>query len=302
MKKKKKNQHPISNSQKEQPKLSSRRDATKKILGTTTLVFGLPFLGKSWSKPSTYLLGREDTPTENFSVDPKEPKSVLKMTSTTTASPNTTTASPTTTTASPTTTAPPTSTTAVVPVELVFFKVVKIDDSKARLEWQTASEINNKGFEIQMSLGDLDKSWKNIGFVDGKINTLEKVNYFYEVSDLTAGVYYFRLNQIDTDGTSTFTPIRSIAMHSKDKFKLQKPYPNPIKDRSTFELTVSDGQIVTIDLYSFAGRKIKQLSKAYIGAGETQQFDIFAEGLASGFYILKITGQYFSTSEKIKVL
>ncbi|TAE11869.1 MAG: choice-of-anchor D domain-containing protein [Bacteroidetes bacterium] len=74
---------------------------------------------------------------------------------------------------------------------------------EVRLEWATASEINNKGFEVEMS--DNGLAYKKIAFVEGKGNSL--TSNIYQLTTIQPNDGYYRLKQIDFDGTFTYSPV-----------------------------------------------------------------------------------------------
>ena len=113
---------------------------------------------------------------------------------------------------------------ALLPVELMDFQVTIVDENKSKLSWQTASELNNEGFSIQRS--SLDEEWIEIGFLPGHgASTRLQTYHFYDEKPL-GGINYYRLGQIDFDGTIHYSPIRSIAFTKQKKLLV---YPNPVK-------------------------------------------------------------------------
>jgi hypothetical protein len=85
-----------------------------------------------------------------------------------------------------------------LPVELVHFSAIA-SDSHIQLEWATASELNNAGFEIEAGVDGRD--FRRLGFVEGSGTTNEAKSYSYEFDALTPGLNYVRLRQVDFDGS-----------------------------------------------------------------------------------------------------
>ncbi len=96
------------------------------------------------------------------------------------------------------------STTYPLPVEFLTF-LGYCKENKNIIYWQTASETNNYGFEIQKSSDA--QEWENIGFVYGQGNNNSDVSYQYEDINPYIPTSYYRLKQIDNDGNSTFSQI-----------------------------------------------------------------------------------------------
>ncbi|MDX1440231.1 MAG: hypothetical protein R3284_10040, partial [Rubricoccaceae bacterium] len=85
---------------------------------------------------------------------------------------------------------------ATVPVELTSFDA-QVSGDDVVLSWETASETNNAGFEVQLKQGN---DWQVLGFVEGNGTTTEAQTYSYRAEDMDVGTHTFRLKQIDYDG------------------------------------------------------------------------------------------------------
>ncbi len=169
--------------------------------------------------------------------------------------------------------------TAVVPVELTYFTGHLTTENTTQLNWQTASEINNHGFEIQRATGsgqlDNNLEWENIGFVLGEGNTAETMNYEFIDLQPKAGINYYRLKQVDFDGRFEYSKTLNIEYRIlNDELRI---FPNPIQN----ELNIMDGQgLATI--YSLLGQSIRTFNI------QSSTFKINTANLANGQYILYI--------------
>ena len=90
----------------------------------------------------------------------------------------------------------------IVPVELTSFSA-NVNENIVTLNWSTATEINNSGFEIERKSANAE--WTNIGFVAGSGSTTEIRNYSYQDNSVTSGSYSYRLKQVDYDGTFEYS-------------------------------------------------------------------------------------------------
>jgi choice-of-anchor B domain-containing protein len=97
----------------------------------------------------------------------------------------------------------------VLPVELIGFQA-RPEGTSALLDWATASERDNAGFEIQHSTDGI--SWEVKGFANARNDGQYPARYGFEVKGLTPGVHFFRLRQVDTDGRSDLSSIESISI------------------------------------------------------------------------------------------
>ena len=111
-----------------------------------------------------------------------------------------------------------------MPVELLSFKG-KATQSGIELEWETASESNNDRFEVERSLDG--KSFDKIGSVDGAGTTSVKQNYSYTDYVTRAGTFYYRLRQVDHDGTYDYSKTVAVKLKSLPGGGKFSVYPNP---------------------------------------------------------------------------
>ncbi|NJL76689.1 MAG: T9SS type A sorting domain-containing protein [Saprospiraceae bacterium] len=162
-----------------------------------------------------------------------------------------------------------------LPVELLSFKGHSLGES-VKLEWHTASEVNNRGFEVERSTDG--KSWKAIGFVAGNGTTLEAQNYTFLDEQPAAGINYYRLQQVDFDGAFEYSEIVVVNFELggvKDELMV---YPNPTN--GTFQVQLPQAN-ARLQLYNAQG----SLVKSFIAADKN--FTINIADLASGIYLLK---------------
>ncbi len=115
-----------------------------------------------------------------------------------------------------------------LPVELLSFSSSVIDND-VTLNWTTATETNNSGFQIERRETKNEKSeeWKSIVFVNGNGTTTEPQTYSFKDENLSAGKYQYRLKQIDFDGTFEYSNIVEVEILPPAKFSLEQNYPNP---------------------------------------------------------------------------
>jgi hypothetical protein len=112
-----------------------------------------------------------------------------------------------------------------LPVELVSFTGARAGEA-VNLKWQTATEINNMGFEIERSQDAL--FWSKIGFVEGN-NTTNSPKYYSFVDKTRAKEkLYYRLKQIDNDGTSEYSNVVEVAEVMPKNFHFKSKLPKSI--------------------------------------------------------------------------
>ncbi len=132
------------------------------------------------------------------------------------------------------------STTSSLPITLLSFEGKRIDDNNVLLEWKTATEINNKGFEVETSENGL--SFSKIAFVDGAGNSTNIKNYQFNANN--ANDAYYRLKQIDFNNDFYYSNIIFIDAFTKEI----KIFPNPVLEYLTIENIPQNTKIVIIDV------------------------------------------------------
>ncbi|MEM9917685.1 MAG: T9SS type A sorting domain-containing protein [Bacteroidota bacterium] len=143
----------------------------------------------------------------------------------------------------------------VLPVELLSFEG-KMQEGKAMLDWQTASELNNEGFEIQRSLDG--KNWKVLDFVPGAGNGQAIRTYDYIDVAPGAGITYYRLRQVDLDGKYVFSNVVSVE-NKEERAKFGELFPNPSKTGIVYlDYTSKVRETINISVYDLMGRMVMQ--------------------------------------------
>ncbi len=181
-----------------------------------------------------------------------------------------------------------------VPVELVSFTGI-VENDNVMLEWRTATETNNYGFEVEKKR---DNSFVSIGFVKGSgTSTGEKV-YSFTDKNLSTGKAVYRLKQIDLDGTSTTFNEIEIDVAPVWNYSLAQNYPNPFNPSTVIEFTLAEQGEVSIELFDIQGTKVKDLVRGIQSAGK-HSLTVSAEGLASGTYLIRMNAGKFTATKKI---
>lgn len=180
---------------------------------------------------------------------------------------------------------------ASLPVEFVAFGVT-LDGTAVALAWETASETNNAGFEVEMAAPGED--FVAYGFVEGHGTTTEKQTYTHRIEDLGPGVHRFRLRQVDFDGAFAFSAEVEAMVGVPGSHVLSAISPNPFSLSTRFTLAVPVSQVVTIDLYDALGRRQALLHHGALDGGTQHTFQVEGQTLPSGTYFLRVTGERFS--------
>lgn len=189
----------------------------------------------------------------------------------------------------------------VVPVELTSFTASSANNEVV-LNWRTATELNNKGFEVEKNVNG---SWNAIGFVTGKGTTTELQAYNFVDKSVEAGKSYsYRLKQVDFDGTSEYSNEISVeVVGAPAEFSMGQNYPNPFNPSTKINFTLAVDSKVKLTVFNAIGQEIASVINGNLSSGaHNVVFD--ASNLNSGVYIYKleangIDGSNFSSIKKM---
>jgi hypothetical protein len=190
-----------------------------------------------------------------------------------------------------------------VPVELTSFAAV-ITSGTLKLTWNTATETNNFGFEVEKK--GSDGLWSKSGFVKGLGTTTEQHNYQFIENQLKPGKYSYRLKQLDLDGSFAYSNEVEVDLTTPGEYALLQNYPNPFNPETKISYQLPIDSKVKIDLFSVTGQLVSALIDQPQSAGY-YNFTLSANNLTSGVYLLRLSavgsnGKAFSQTRKVTVL
>lgn len=190
-----------------------------------------------------------------------------------------------------------------VPVELISF-VASVINGNVTLKWETATETNNSGFSIQKSKDNV--KFTDVTFIKGKGTTTNQTSYSYTDKTALFGQYYYRLKQIDFDGSFQYSKSIEVDLGTPKSFSLEQNYPNPFNPSTTIRFALPISAKVTIKLYNALGQEVTNVLSADLTAG-IHETVFNASALSSGvyFYMIKAQGtngsNYTSTKRMILI-
>jgi len=200
---------------------------------------------------------------------------------------------------------------ATLPVEMSDLSY-SINGNQIILNWETKTETNNYGWEIEegsQKSGDRSQNpeFRKIGFVSGKGTTTEKQSYIFSsyISNYTSRKL-FRLKQIDSDGRFSYSTTIEIAIEIPAKFSLEQNYPNPFNPTTVIGYQLSTSSKVELKIFDLLGREVKTLN---IGQNEAGKYSISFDGsgFTSGVYFYQIiatseSGSVFTETKKMLMM
>jgi hypothetical protein len=187
-----------------------------------------------------------------------------------------------------------------LPVQLSGFTGIK-DGNKNVLKWNTITELNNKGFDLQRSLNGIDFS--TIASIASKaINGNSNATLEYEFNDATPlnGNNYYRLQQTDKDGKTSLSQTVLIRGTKASGISIAAVYPNPVKDRLNITISSGTAEKVTMSIIDVTGKvliqKVVQLTIGELSISEN------ISQLNKGNYLLKLTDASGNNSDLKKIV
>jgi Secretion system C-terminal sorting domain len=194
-----------------------------------------------------------------------------------------------------------------LPVELTSFSAA-IVDYYVSLIWQTATEVNNYGFEIlrrstpqndSHSEQSEETDWTKIGFVPGHGNSNSPKEYSFMDKPTDGSQFKYRLKQIDIDGKFEYSPEVEVVFEILQDFEIKQNYPNPFNPTTKITYSIPQKANVQIIIYNLLGMEVATLVNEIKNAGKYEaEFD--ASQLSSGIYLYKIiSANYFETKKML---
>lgn len=169
----------------------------------------------------------------------------------------------------------------VLPVELLTFEADALDRA-VKLDWATASEAGSSHFIVQRSPNGED--FIDIGMVDGAGTSFTTIQYAFVDQQPIAGTNYYRLKQVDTDGSFGYSDIATVNFGSA--VVAGTPYPNPTDGTVNVQLNSNDDGLAHLEVSDASGRTVHRSAHAITSGANTLRSDL--QGLKPGTYMLTV--------------
>jgi len=189
-----------------------------------------------------------------------------------------------------------TSSDAILPIQLASFTGYYVGNS-VKLEWSTISEVNNLGFYIERRVEGSHLYSRISELIQGAGTTLEPRDYSWTDVNVSNGIYYYHLVQVDFDGTEhpshdiVVVVTGTLGVGNSDiptSFSLGQNYPNPFNPVTTIKFTVQDSRYTTLKVYNTIGIEVATLFSGNAEAGKIYNVSFDASNFSSGLYIYKL--------------
>lgn len=186
----------------------------------------------------------------------------------------------------------------VIPVELTSFRA-DVNNDLVTLSWETASETNNRGFQIERKSSK--GSFESIGFVEGNGTALFRSNYTFSDRNVEQGTYTYRLKQMDFDGTYKYSEEINVDITVPAVFALEQNYPNPFNPSTLIKFSLPLESKVELAVYNTLGEKVMVLLNEVRGSGN-HEVEFNASSLSSGVYFYRLEAGEFVSVKKLMLL
>ncbi|MBT8379818.1 MAG: choice-of-anchor J domain-containing protein [Ignavibacteria bacterium] len=170
-----------------------------------------------------------------------------------------------------------------IPVELTSFTAYVVDQN-IMLKWSTSTETNNLGFEVEKKTGT---EFRAIGFINGSGTTTEPQEYSFTDVNSEVGVNYYRLKQVDLDGSYSYSEVVEIELGAPVFYSLEQNYPNPFNPSTKIVFNLAADAKVTLKVFDVLGQEVSELVNSQLTAGN-HVFTFDALLLNSGVYFYRI--------------
>ncbi len=181
-----------------------------------------------------------------------------------------------------------------LPVEFTNFVVNRVGQRSAILKWSTASETNNSHFRIQRRSSN---QWRSIGRVGGHGTTLEPQAYEYRDQKPVQGTNYYRLKQVDFDGSYEYSSIKAVTFSEGTASKDIQILQNPVNQQLSVRFKSNHEQQYRLALIDATGQTVKTGEWQVTSGVHTQTADL--SGLPAGVYCLILRGDQTQRVRKL---
>ena len=186
----------------------------------------------------------------------------------------------------------------IIPVELTAF-TFNVKGNSVNLNWNTATELNNSGFEIERK--SANNQFEKIGYVAGFGTTSEPKAYSFTDSKVAVGNFTYRLKQVDFDGSYEYSNEINVDVTGPAQYSLEQNYPNPFNPSTLIKYSVAQDGFVNISIFNLLGEKVATLVNSNMKAG-SYELNFNASQLSSGVYFYSIEASDFKAVRKMMLM
>jgi hypothetical protein len=154
------------------------------------------------------------------------------------------------------------------------------------------------GFDVERRTTKSNSGWQKLGFINGKGTTTEKTSYSFVDKNPADGKSYYRLKQIDFDGSYKIYNSVEVEFGAVKEYSLSQNYPNPFNPSTDIIYTLAKSGNITLKVYNILGSEVTTLVDGFMEAGKySVKFN--AKDFTSGVYFYTIKADNFTSTRKM---
>jgi hypothetical protein len=185
-----------------------------------------------------------------------------------------------------------------LPVELTSFTGMRTNGGVI-LNWSTANELNNNGYDVEKRISGKTSTWETIGFVKGSGNSNSIRNYsFTDKESFMTGKYEYRLKQNDVNGTSTYSKIVEVDIAQPTAYSINQNYPNPFNPSTVIEYSLPKAGNVELIVFNSIGQEVSRLINGYQESGN-YSITFNSKNLTTGVYFYQLKTTNYTNIKKM---
>jgi len=186
----------------------------------------------------------------------------------------------------------------IVPVELSSF-YANVSNGNVVLNWTTETELNNQEFVVERRI--TESQFITIGNIQGNGTTTGRKYYSFTDASVEAGKYFYRLKQVDFDGSFEYSNEVSAEVTAPLEFALAQNYPNPFNPSTSIKYSVPESGNIRLSVFNVVGEEVAVLAEGFSQAGFYEvTFD--ASNLSTGVYLSKLQSANSVQTKKMMLL
>jgi hypothetical protein len=183
-------------------------------------------------------------------------------------------------------------------VEMSYF-TASLSGNEVTLDWETLSENGNLGWDIEESSKNTS-NFSYLGHIDGAGVSTDAIHYSFNTSLNKYGKYYYRLKQMSSDGSFSYSE-NVLVDYKRTRNAALSSYPNPFNPQTTVSVYLDNKQVVKVNIYNMLGQHVATLFNGTAEAGE-MQFTFNGQSLSSGTYVVVMQTESSIINHKILLL
>ncbi len=172
---------------------------------------------------------------------------------------------------------------------------ITILSSVYELEWSGGDYNQAETYVLQKSVEG--SQYSNV-FTFQSYKTPDKVYSYIDKVDENSDVVFYRVKQINSDGTVVYSSQVKVGQGIMEPFTVDQNFPNPFNPKTSISIELLEDAEVEITVYNLEGKEVQKLEKGYLSKGK-HTFSFDGSELPSGVYLYKVATPYYTQTKKM---